>query len=383
MIIMKKKIAIFPNDPIIKYFEKGEIKERYFNPQNIFDEIDIISFTEKDIEENKVQSIAGTAKLKIYSVGKINLLNKSKQKDKVLKLLNETKPDVIRAYNPLVEGWIAAKCSKQLHIPFFVSLHVQYDGLRKIAKKKSLKKFFGLKYTRKVIEPFTLSCADKITAVYKIIDPYVYDLCGKHPEILYNKIDLEQLQKAKKELQYDKPLILSVGRLTIQKNHDLIIRAMKNLDAYLMIIGSGEQKEQLSNLIRELKIENKVIFKDSVPNNQIQDYYKSADVFALAYDPKIEGVPIPVLEALGCGIPIVIPKPDPRFSDGLEDAVEFSEFTSKAFHDKLKKIIEDKDYSQKLSKKAQEKSKDFSSSIIEEREAGIYKELIDGKKLSQ
>lgn len=103
----------------------------------------------------------------------------------------------------------------------------------------------------------------------------------------------------------------------------------------------------------------------------------------MAYDPKIEGVPIPVLEALGCGIPIVIPKPDPRLSDGLEDAVEFSEFTSEAFHDKLKKIIEDKDYSQKLSKKAQEKSKDFSSSMIEEREASIYKELIDGKKLSQ
>ena len=162
-------------------------------------------------------------------------------------------------------------------------MHVQYDGLRNIAKEKSIKKFLALKYTRKVIEPYTLSCADKITAVYKIIDPYVYDLCGKHPEILYNKIDLEQLEKAKKELHYDKPLVLSVGRLTPQKNHDLVIRAIKNLDVYLLIIGNGEQKEQLSNLIKELKIENKVIFKDSVPNNQIQDYYKSADVFALAY----------------------------------------------------------------------------------------------------
>jgi len=376
------KLCVFPNDPIERYFAKGEIKSRYFNPENIFEEIDIISFTEKDIEEAKVQTTAGIAKLKIHSVGKINLINKSKQKEKVLKLLNEIKPDIIRAYNPLVEGWVAAKCSKKLRVPFFVSLHVQYDGLRNIAKKKSLKKFLALKYTRKFIEPYTLSCADKITAVYKIIDPYVYDLCKRHPEILYNKIDLEQFQKAQKKLDCDKPLVLSVGRLTPQKNHDLIIKAIRNLDVQLLIIGNGELKEELSKLIKELRIENKVIFKDSVPNNQIQDYYKSADVFVLAYDPKIEGVPIPVLEALACGIPIVIPKPVEGLSDGLEKAVIFSEFTSEAFHHNLKKIIEDKDYSQRLSKNSQEKSEDFSSHIIEKREAEIYRELIGGKKSS-
>ncbi len=380
---MNLKLCVFPNDPLIAYYNKGEIKERYFNPCNIFDEIHVISFSDKEVEVDKVRIMGGNANFVIHTVGKINLINKSKKKKEIIKLVNSIKPDVIRTYNPLVEGWIAAKCSEKLHIPFFVSLHVQYDGLRNIVKKKSIKKFLALKYTRKVIEPYTLSCADKITAVYKIIDPYVYDLCRKHPEILYNKIDSEQLEKAKKKLHYDKPLVLSVGRLTPQKNHDLIIRAIKNLDVYLLIIGNGELKEELSNLIKELKIENKVIFKDSVPNNQIQDYYKSADVFALAYDPKIEGVPIPVLEALGCGIPIVIPKPEQGLSDGLEEAVVFSEFTSEAFHDKLKRIIGDKDYSQKLSKNAKEKSKDFSSCVIEEREASIYKELMGGKKSSQ
>ena len=52
------KACIFPNDPIIAYLEKGEIKERYFNPNNIFDEIHIISFIDKDVEVEKVQKIA-------------------------------------------------------------------------------------------------------------------------------------------------------------------------------------------------------------------------------------------------------------------------------------------------------------------------------------
>ena len=29
------KICVFPNDPLKTYYEKGEIKERYFNPKNI------------------------------------------------------------------------------------------------------------------------------------------------------------------------------------------------------------------------------------------------------------------------------------------------------------------------------------------------------------
>lgn len=30
------KLCVFPNDPIKAYLEKGEIKERYFNPKNLF-----------------------------------------------------------------------------------------------------------------------------------------------------------------------------------------------------------------------------------------------------------------------------------------------------------------------------------------------------------
>ena len=121
------KLCVFPNDPLIRYYEKGEIKDRYFNPKNIFDEIHIISFIDKDIDGKKVQSLAGNAKLIIHSVGKINLLNKSKMKKTIIKLVKEINPQVIRAYNPLLEGWIAANCSEILGIPFFVSVHIEYD----------------------------------------------------------------------------------------------------------------------------------------------------------------------------------------------------------------------------------------------------------------
>jgi glycosyltransferase involved in cell wall biosynthesis len=374
------KLCIFPNDPIIAYYNKGEIKERYYNPNNFFNEIHIISFIIKDIEESKVQILVGNAKLFIHSVGKITYFNKEKKKREVIKLINEINPDIIRAYNPFLEGWIAAHCSKELNIPFFVSLHVQYDQLRKLLGSRNYKKKIALKYSEKIIEPFVLKTADKITAVYKIIEPYVMRMCNKHPEILYNRIELKRFANAKKNQNFNKPLIITVGRLTPQKNHEILIKSIKGLDIYLMIIGNGEQKEYLKKLTKEMKLESKVIFKDSVPNDKIQDYYKSADLFALAYDPKIEGLPIPVLEAMATGLPVIIPHPINDLSDGLENFVEFADLNQKSFSLAIKKIFEDKSYSDQLSKLSLKKSKEFDGDVTEKKEAGIYYELLSWKK---
>jgi hypothetical protein len=63
---MSKKLCVFPNDPIISYYMKGEIKDRYYNPDNVFDEIHIISFIDTDVDASLVQKIAGNGKLIIH-----------------------------------------------------------------------------------------------------------------------------------------------------------------------------------------------------------------------------------------------------------------------------------------------------------------------------
>ncbi len=140
---MKRKLCVFASDPIKEYYEKGEIKERYYNPENFFHEVHIISFTDQDVEETKVQTLVGDAKLKIHSVGKINIKNRKKHFGRTLEIVKEIQPDVIRAYNPFIEGWLAAKCAKELEIPFLLSLHTQYDYNRKIMKKTNLKKYLS------------------------------------------------------------------------------------------------------------------------------------------------------------------------------------------------------------------------------------------------
>jgi glycosyltransferase involved in cell wall biosynthesis len=373
------KICIFPNDPIIAYYEKGEIKNRYFNPKNIFDEIHIISFIDKDIEVKKVQKIAGNAKLIIYPVGKINIKNRKKEILKIIEIVKEIKPDVIRSYNSRLEGWFAATCAEKLNIPFFLSIHTQMDHNRKIAKKTNFKKYLRLKYLEKFIEPFVIQQANKITIVYRIIEPYIIKKGGKNFELLYNRIDLSQFSNGRKIENIPTPLVLSVGNLVKEKNHECVIRAMKNLDAHCLIIGKGNDFERLQKIIIEENLGNKIKIIDSVAYNEIQNYYKSASVFALAYDPELEGLPMPVIEAMASGLPIVIPFQKEGFSDGLENSVVFSERNSVEFHNNIKKILDNQNISHELSINCINKSKDFDEKIIEKREAEIYAKLIQKK----
>ena len=67
--------------------------------------------------------------------------------------------------------------------------------------------------------------------------------------------EIKKLPKEKNNLKLTKnPFFLSVGRLTKQKNHELLINLYKNykIKEKLLIIGDGELKGHLSKLIKKL-----------------------------------------------------------------------------------------------------------------------------------
>ena len=367
------KICIFPNDPLIAYYEKGEIKNRYFNPKNFFDEVHFITFSKKEIESSKVKKIVGDAKIVIHRLNKIQIKNRKKHLEEIIKIVSEINPAVIRAFNPLLEGWFAAQTAKKLNIPFLLSLHTQYDMNRKLAKRNNLKKFLALKYTEKFLESFVLKSANKIIIVYKIIEPYVKKHTNSRIEILYNKVDCERFSKGVKLSSFKEPLVISVGNLIRVKNHHILIDAFQNINANLLIIGRGELYQELHNQISKNKLENKIKIIESVPYEKINDYYKSATIFASAFNPEVESLPMPVMEALATGLPVVIP----QNNEGLEDVALYCENSPESFEKNIKKLLENKELREKYSINAEKKAMEFDSKIAEEKEARIYTELIN------
>jgi len=373
-----KKLCVFPNDPLNAYYMKGEIKSRYFNPQNLFDEIHVISMFDSDVNEEKVKTVAGNAKFKIHVVGKVNLINKNSKKKKIINLIKEIQPDVLRSYNPLLQGWMAAQVKRELGIPLVISLHGDYDKDRRYfaRKNKDYKSYLKLLYSKKILESFSIKNANEVIIIYEFLRNYAKKMGAKSINLIHNRIDLSQFSTEVKPVFIEsKPIIICVGRLIKEKNQECLIRAIKDLEVMLLIIGNGVEYENLVKLTNELGVKDKVRFEISIPHERIQEYYAASTLFALPI--KYGGFAIPALEAAASGVPVILPKqefdPDP---DIIKDFALLVENNPESFREAILKVISDEKFRKKMIKNGLEIAKKISSEIMEEKEKELYLKLL-------
>jgi len=372
---IKPIICVFPNDPIQAYYEKGEIKAGYFNPQNLFGQVHVISTHDKDIDPQKVSEISGNADLFIHTVSKVNLKNYKKALNKIQKKVEEINPDIIRAYNPLVQGWLAAKCAKYLKKPLVVSLHINYDkDVRSLNREKGILHFLKMQFTAKKIEPFVLQSADRVICVHESVSRYARNKGARKIDVIYNRVDLSRFSpNVEKAIEFKKPTIIYVARLTKSKNHETLIKAVKDLDVILLLIGGGPNYQNLIELVSVLKMEKKVKFIKSVPNYEIHKYYSSADIFAAPV--KDKGVGITFLEAMASGLPTIIRKV-PDESEEVEKAAYLVENNSTAFQNAIKEVLSNESLRKKLENQSLEMAKKLNGDLMEKKEASLYRGLL-------
>jgi glycosyltransferase involved in cell wall biosynthesis len=115
------------------------------------------------------------------------------------------------------------------------------------------------------------------------------------------------------------PKILSVGRLTPQKNHALLLRALArvaDLRWRLVLLGEGPLRSRLCALAEELGIAERVEFRGFVADPT--PFYSEAHVLALSSD--WEDLPAVVLEALAAGVPVVSTACSEALTDVMREA---------------------------------------------------------------
>lgn len=100
----------------------------------------------------------------------------------------------------------------------------------------------------------------------------------------------------------DAPLLFSIGELNKNKNHEVVIRAIKDLDVYYVIAGSGELQTYLQKLIDDLGLSDRV--KLLGYRDDVAQLYKAADMFVFASIR--EGLGLAPIEAMASGLPLVV-----------------------------------------------------------------------------
>ncbi len=105
-------------------------------------------------------------------------------------------------------------------------------------------------------------------------------------------------------LPKDAFVVLSVGELNRNKNHEIIIKAIAEIDKadiHYVICGQGELEEYLKNLSIDLGIENQVHLLGF--RKDIAEICKVCDLFA--FPSYREGLGLAALEAMACGLPLI------------------------------------------------------------------------------
>lgn len=102
----------------------------------------------------------------------------------------------------------------------------------------------------------------------------------------------------------DSFLLVSVGELNQNKNHEIVLRSMqkfKNLNLHYAIAGKGPLREYLQNLADDMGISDRLHLLGY--RDDVAEIYKAGNVCVL---PSIrEGLPVAVIEGMACGLPIV------------------------------------------------------------------------------
>jgi len=227
------------------------------------------------------------------------------------KAIEELQPDVLHLHMPNNAVFWALTMNSAWQIPWVVHWHSDVLVSQKM---------WALRLAYKVYRPFEQNVLDKAERIICTSPPY---LAGSEPlERWKNKCtviplamqlpdELQSVQTIGEESWLPGKLkLLSIGRLTYYKDFETLILAVSGQDhLQLKIVGSGELKEKLQNLILQHTSTGKkpnVELLGDVAEEQKHQWLASCDAFCMASCEKTEAFGMVLLEAMAHAKPCLV-----------------------------------------------------------------------------
>lgn len=222
----------------------------------------------------------------------LTLVNKLKA---VIKSFN---PDVLHAHYATSYGLIGAMSG--FH-PFIIS--AWGTDVMKFPQKNV--------FNRSVLK-YNLRKADAICATSNTVKEFLKPVTKKNVFVVPFGVDIDIFsQKKVMNIAGENAFVIGcIKSLETLYNIDVLIKAValltkrnpeKKIKA--LIIGVGSQEKNLKNLVKQLHLEENVIFTGRIPFNQISDYFNMLDVLVNVSD--YESFGVSVIEAMACSKAVI------------------------------------------------------------------------------
>ena len=176
-------------------------------------------------------------------------------------------------------------------------------------------------------------------------------------------------------------IVLFVGRLVYYKGVDVLMRAMADVDADLVVIGDGPLEGELRALAQEVGIAARSTFLPPVSEAELAAWYHAADVFCLPSVARSEAFGLVQIEAHAAGTPVVstnLPTGVPYANlDGVTGLI-VPPGDATALADALRRLLADDDLRARLGAQARARAlSEFTIPRMVERTLQVYAEAVD------
>ncbi|MFH0805692.1 MAG: glycosyltransferase family 4 protein, partial [Patescibacteria group bacterium] len=286
----------------------------------------------------------------------------------LIKIIRKEKIDLINAHWVLPSGLTSLLVARIFNKLSVLTTHG--SDVYTLIMKKGIIGFISRYVTNKVNQiTATSTITAKLISKYSKIDENKIKVISMGVDTNYFYPSEKLKEKGQKFLKEkigklsNSPLLLYVGSLSIHKGVNYLIKAMPKIlkkyeSANLLIIGNGQQEDNLKKLSYKLGVNQNVHFIGSIKNDELPYYYNSADVFVLAS--LREGLPVVLMEAMSSGCPVVATNiaGNPDIIDNGKNGFLIKIKSPKEISQAVIKILSDEDLKNRFIKNARKTIKE-------------------------
>lgn len=219
----------------------------------------------------------------------------------IVSYLRKEQPDVVNCHLPAVFMYMVMPILFLNEIRFFYTIHTMPHQEEKRGWVIKLKKYF---YKSGKLCPIAIAkpVQKEFTEIYKLPIELIYNGSVQPQKTAMYEDVKKEVESYKNDA--NTTVFVAVGRLSIEKNHILLMKVFKKLqekerNVILLVLGSHFDNTELKKC-QALQPSN-VYFLGSKTN--VRDYLCCSDVFCMSS--LYEGMPLSLVEAMSVGLPII------------------------------------------------------------------------------
>ena len=233
--------------------------------------------------------------------------------------IEELRIDVIHVHHPALVGNVALALKRKLRIPVVFTYHTRYEEyLHYITGLKQIEAHTGI--MEKYLRYFCTHC-DLLAAPTPGIRDYLQKKeLGTPILVLPTGIPAESFLPDKGKAEYIRKeclgaadyMFCTVSRLAKEKNIYFQLEGLACLKRLLqkegksfkhLMIGDGPERRSFEKCVRELGLENEIVFVGNVSNTEIKNYQAACDLFLFTSKSETQGIVL--LEAMAAENPVI------------------------------------------------------------------------------